>query len=111
VQDVVTTGDYAAEGPHFLDWKALAENGNVSMAAVPMHSCNKPVAVLCLASKQVSCRMCWLLPWDADQLSGISCGMHVRKGLGHFLLQLWWWRCAVDVYSAAGCSCKRRLCR
>lgn len=54
VQDVVTTGSYAADGPHFLDWKALAEHGNVSMAAVPMYSCNKPVAVLCLASKQVS---------------------------------------------------------
>jgi len=53
VQDVVTTGDYAAEGPHFLDWKALAEHGNTSMAAVPMYICNKPVAVLCLASKQV----------------------------------------------------------
>jgi hypothetical protein len=65
VQDVVTTGGYAAEGPHFLDWKALAEHGNVSMAAVPMHSCNKPVAVLCLASKQVSCQMRWLLLWDA----------------------------------------------
>jgi hypothetical protein len=54
VQDVVTTGNYTAEGPHFLDWKALAEHGNVSMAAVPMYSCNKPVAVLCLASSEVS---------------------------------------------------------
>lgn len=54
VQDVLTTGDYAADGPHFLDWKALAEQGSVSMAAVPMYSCNRPVAVLCLASTQVS---------------------------------------------------------
>jgi GAF domain-containing protein len=54
VQDVLITGNYAAEGPHFLDWKALAEQGAVSMAAVPMYSCNRPVAVLCLASKQVS---------------------------------------------------------
>jgi hypothetical protein len=89
VQDVVTTGDYAAEGPHFLDWKALAEHGNVSMAAVPMHSCNKPVAVLCLASKQVSCQMHWLLLWHAGELSGISCGMHAR----------------------ACCSCEHNLCR
>lgn len=65
VQDVVTTGNYAAEGPHFLDWKALAEQGNVSMAAVPMHSCNKPVAVLCLASKQV----CDHIIWEAQQRS------------------------------------------
>ena len=56
VQDVLVTGSYATDGPHFLDWKALAEHGSVSMAAVPMYSCNKPVAVLCLASKQVSMR-------------------------------------------------------
>ncbi|KAF6257539.1 hypothetical protein COO60DRAFT_1523258 [Scenedesmus sp. NREL 46B-D3] len=31
----------------------LAEKGCVSMAAVPMFSCNRPVAVLCLASDQL----------------------------------------------------------
>jgi len=51
--DLVSTPDYAASGPHFLDWKALAEKGCVSMAAAPMFSCKKPVAVLCLASDQV----------------------------------------------------------
>lgn len=51
--DLVTTGDYGAAGPHFLDWKALAEKGCVSMAATPMFSCKRPVAVLCLASDQV----------------------------------------------------------
>lgn len=50
VGDAVVTGDYAAHGPHFLDWKSLAEKGCVSMAAVPMFSCNRPVAVLCLAA-------------------------------------------------------------
>jgi GAF domain-containing protein len=54
VGDAVVTGDYAAQGPHFLDWKSLAEKGCVSMAAVPMFSCNRPVAVLCLASDKVS---------------------------------------------------------
>lgn len=52
-RDVVVTADYAAKGPHFLDWKALAEQGCVSMAAVPLFSCNRPVAVLCLASTKV----------------------------------------------------------
>ncbi|KAF8070963.1 mug157-like protein [Scenedesmus sp. PABB004] len=47
---VVVTGDYAARGPHFLDWKSLAEQGAVSMAAVPMFARGRPVAVLCLAS-------------------------------------------------------------
>jgi hypothetical protein len=53
VRDVVVTGDFSARGPHFLDWKALAERGCVSMAALPMFSCNRPVAVLCLASIKV----------------------------------------------------------
>lgn len=53
VGDAVVTGDYAAHGPHFLDWKSLAEKGCVSMAAVPMFSCNRPVAVLCLAADKV----------------------------------------------------------
>jgi hypothetical protein len=47
------TADYAVQGPHFLDWKSLAEKGCVSMAAVPMFSCNRPVAVVCLASDKV----------------------------------------------------------
>eukprot|EP00879_Flechtneria_rotunda_P004894 GHRR01005168.1.p1 GENE.GHRR01005168.1~~GHRR01005168.1.p1 ORF type:complete len:432 (+),score=145.53 GHRR01005168.1:328-1623(+) len=50
VSDVVLTGDYATQGPHFLDWKSLADKGFISMAAVPMSVCNQPVAVLCLAS-------------------------------------------------------------
>lgn len=49
----MVTGDYVAHGPHFLDWKSLAEKGCVSMAAVPMFSCNRPVAVLCMASDKV----------------------------------------------------------
>jgi hypothetical protein len=51
--EAVVTGDFAARGPHFLDWKALAERGCVSMAAAPMFSCNQAVGVLCLASTEV----------------------------------------------------------
>jgi hypothetical protein len=51
--NVLTTGDFTAYGPHFLDWKSLVEKGCVSMAAVPMFNCNRPVAVLNLASQQV----------------------------------------------------------
>eukprot|EP00878_Enallax_costatus_P017333 GHUV01018204.1.p1 GENE.GHUV01018204.1~~GHUV01018204.1.p1 ORF type:complete len:568 (+),score=175.64 GHUV01018204.1:651-2354(+) len=51
---VVAAGDYTVNGPHFLDWKCLAERGCRSMAAVPMFSCSRPVAVLCLASDQAN---------------------------------------------------------
>lgn len=49
---MLVTGDYAAQGPHFLDWKSLHEKGCVSMVAIPMFSCNVPVGVLCLASSK-----------------------------------------------------------
>jgi len=55
---VLTTGHYAAHGPHFLDWKSLVERGCVSMAAVPMFKCNQPVAVLSLASNQARVFLC-----------------------------------------------------
>lgn len=53
-RSVVATDNLAADGPHFLDWKYLAERGCVSMAAVPMFSSSRPVAVLTLASQKVS---------------------------------------------------------
>ncbi|GMH44980.1 hypothetical protein BSKO_12937 [Bryopsis sp. KO-2023] len=50
VSDIVSTGDYAKQGPHFLDWKALHEKGGQSMIAVPMFSNKQVIAVLSLAS-------------------------------------------------------------
>lgn len=51
-EDLVCSADYLKQGPHFLDWKALHEKGANSMVAMPMFSCNQPIAVLCLASSE-----------------------------------------------------------
>ena len=40
------------QGPHFVDWQALASSGARAMAAIPIYCCKTPVAVLNLASSQ-----------------------------------------------------------
>lgn len=50
---VATRGDFAAHGPHFVDWCGWAEEGVCSMAAVPLNTCSRPAGVLSLGSSQV----------------------------------------------------------